>query len=69
MFLFIMENQKRTCPKVFVSTESGNHYISNNPDTSVFEDDLSLLWSEVQYIQLNILKDTLWDKYSGTVTK
>ena len=28
MFLFIMENQKRTCQKVFVATESGNHYIS-----------------------------------------
>ena len=43
---------RKSCPKVFVFTEKGHHYISNNPDTTVFEDDWFFLQPKVQYIQL-----------------
>ena len=46
---------KKSCPNVIVLEENGENvfetYISNNPETTVFEDDWSFLQPKVQYIK------------------
>ena len=53
---------RKSCPKAFVFSEKGILYISNNPDTTVFENDWSFLQPKVQYLQPNILKPTFAEK-------
>ena len=63
MYVFIHRGKPRkSSPKVFVFTEKGHHYISNNLDTTVFEDDWSSCQTKVKYILPNILKATFAKK-------
>ena len=64
---------KKYCPNVIIEKEPGYekdvepiHYISNNPETTVFEDDWSFLQPEVQYIKEDTFVNRVEIKFDST---